>query len=109
MTTQKQWKKSPFYKQYGMSMAEMGKRLGISRECVRQRVIRGVDVTNPKKIVKKGKPKQLDLFSWYKKKIKDERLLELKILKKERKDPRVVLSGPYKGQWKVKKQIRKVV
>ena len=31
------------------------------------------------------------------------------MLKKERKDPRVILSGPYKGQWKAKKQIRNVV
>ena len=157
------WKKSPFYKQYGMTMAEMGRRVGVSRECVRRRLANGkkVDGPNnkskaktfegktirewakelnvsigamtyrirdrndphylPKKIVKKekpkSKPKQLDLFSWYEKEqkileryrlgqIKMREYNEEKMLKKERKDPRVILSGPYKVQWKAKKQIR---
>ena len=158
------WKKSPFYKQYGMNMAEMGRRIGISKEAVRRRFKKGLKVDAPikkpvplndrvykgktygewakelkcsKEVIEwrikhnnnpilipkpkpKSKPKQLDLFGWYEKEqiilerfrlgqIKMREYNEEKMLKKERKDPRVILSGPYKGQWKAKKQIRKVV
>ena len=34
-----------FYKQYGMTMAEMGRRVGITKEAIRKRFIRGRDVT----------------------------------------------------------------
>ena len=39
--------KTEFYKQYGMTMAEMGRRLGVSKECVRIRFKNGKKVDGP--------------------------------------------------------------
>jgi hypothetical protein len=39
------YKLTEFYRKYGVSMAEMGRRVGISREAIRRRFIRGRDVT----------------------------------------------------------------
>ena len=36
-----------FYRQYGMTMAEMGRRCGVSKECVRKRFARGKRVDAP--------------------------------------------------------------
>ena len=36
---------TPFYKQYGMTMAGMGRIVGVGREAIRQRYKRGIDVT----------------------------------------------------------------
>ena len=39
------FKKNSFYKQYGMTMTEMGRKVGVSKEAIRLRVKKGRDVT----------------------------------------------------------------
>jgi len=46
----KVYKRSDFFKEYGMTMEEMGKKVGISREAIRRRFVRGIQVDLPKKV-----------------------------------------------------------
>tara|TARA_R110000824_G_scaffold43061_4_gene126117 strand:+ start:4761 stop:5402 length:642 start_codon:yes stop_codon:yes gene_type:complete len=39
------FKRTPFYKQYGMTITEMGRRVGVSKEAIRRRYKSGIDVT----------------------------------------------------------------
>jgi predicted DNA-binding protein YlxM (UPF0122 family) len=39
------YKLTEFYRKYGVSMAEMGRKVGVSKEAIRLRVKRGTNVT----------------------------------------------------------------
>ena len=47
MTQKKYAINTDFYKQYGMTMAEMARRSGVTRECIRRRYRRGIPVDGP--------------------------------------------------------------
>ncbi len=56
-----QYKLTEFYRRYGVSMAEMGRRTGVSKEAIRLRFLRGGDVTKPgnQNLVKHKKSREM--------------------------------------------------
>ena len=54
MTQKKYAINTDFYKQYGMTMAEMARRSGVTRECIRRRYRRGIRVDGPNRAYNGG-------------------------------------------------------
>jgi hypothetical protein len=54
--------KTEFYKQYGMTMADMGRRVGVSKECIRIRFKNGKKVDGPKNIKGAGAGRKAETY-----------------------------------------------